>query len=299
MRILFIKLLLLFGCMATPLFPTEIPNGKMGVLLEGLDMVKGKDAKIAIQVWISELMSQYSAEKKAIDLLYYSDKEAAINDFISGKIGYLTLNTYFYLKEQEKLRPQTKSIYTFYATPKNYLRFVLVTKKENPVQIKNYKNKVLGIPKTNYMESLYLDSLLMNSGLPVTTKFFSGIKKFDKESTVLLKLFFDKVDICIVPENVWDLMVEMNPQMTKKLKIIEKSEQVFLTALSLINKHWDNELFEIHQKSTQIMKETGKGKKIVNLLKIDSYALIEERAMIPLLSYYEQYKKLKEKRDEQ
>ncbi len=267
---------------------------KFGVLVDGLSYIHNKDAKIAIKVWLNELASEDYDKEVVLD--FYDTKEKVLREFINGEVEHLTLNPMHYLENKSKLDPNIKDLYIFLETKDDYLSYVLVTKNSEKIKsIKNLKNYTIGIEKDDYLELLYLDHTLLQNRLPLHQKYFSEIKTYDKDSRVLMKLFFNKIDACIVPKTTWDMMTEMNPQIAKKLKILDKSEKIFIQALSLISKKMNDKLYKVHQYNADRLQSSPKGQQILTLLKSKVYKSVDKTYLSPMVDYYQEYLALKKR----
>ncbi len=282
-------LLLIFGfCKAD----SEV--NKFGVLSEGLSYIHNKDAKIAIKVWLNELASEDYDKELVLD--FYDNKEQVLSDFISGELEYLTLNTMHYLENRSKLNPYIRDLYVFLATKDDYISYVLVTKNSNNIKsIKNLKNKTIGKHKSEYMDLLYIDHALLQNRLPTHQKYFSEVKEYDKNSRVLMKLFFNKIDACVIPEYTWDMMTEMNPQISKKLKVLDSSKKIFIPALSLISNKMNDKLYNVHKVNAKKLIKSPKGQQILTLLKSKMYKPVDKAYINPMVDYYKEYLALKKR----
>jgi ABC-type phosphate/phosphonate transport system substrate-binding protein len=70
---------------------------------------------------------------------------------------------------------------------------------------------------------MWLDVLLGNNKLDWKEKFFSSLKEFNKESQLILSVFFEQTDVCIVSRTAFNTMCELNPQVERDLKILASS----------------------------------------------------------------------------
>jgi len=76
------------------------------------------------------------------------------------------------------------------------------------------------------LAQIWLDNLLAGQGLPPTAQFFSQIAATSKLAQVVLPVFFGQCDACLVTRSGFEIMCEMNPQLSKQLKVIAKSPGV-------------------------------------------------------------------------
>lgn len=69
----------------------------------------------------------------------------------------------------------------------------------------------------------WLDTLLLQAGLPPTRRHFSIFTEVRRLSGVVLPVFFRKVDACLLTRFGYQIMVEMNPQIGRQLRILATS----------------------------------------------------------------------------
>jgi hypothetical protein len=73
---------------------------------------------------------------------------------------------------------------------------------------------------------VWLDVLLMESGLPPRERFWPGAKLVKKGSQALLSVFFDQGDVALVTKASFDTAVELNPQLARKLTVVARSQRL-------------------------------------------------------------------------
>lgn len=72
----------------------------------------------------------------------------------------------------------------------------------------------------------WLDTLLVQKGLPPAAQFFHQITLNNKLTQVILPVFFHQSDACLVTRSGFELMCELNPQIGRQLKIIATSPEI-------------------------------------------------------------------------
>jgi ABC-type phosphate/phosphonate transport system substrate-binding protein len=72
----------------------------------------------------------------------------------------------------------------------------------------------------------WLDLILARRSLPRAEAFFGAMLQKPKPANVLLPVFFNAADACLVTRRVFNTMAELNPQVGRKLRILATSPQV-------------------------------------------------------------------------
>ncbi len=269
---------------------------RIAILAEGQEeVVKTKDAKIAIKMWLKEIATKdYKGE---LDISYYEYKKDAMKDFFDAKIQFLSLSSLVYLQERDKIEQLVKKKYSFIAPKEDYVSYVLVVPKmKNIKSLKALKNKKISMQNGEAFKQFYIDNLLLENNFPEHQKFFTEVARYKSHSKSLLKLFFGKVDSSIIPRHVWDMMCEMNPQINKKLVILHESPKIFVPSMVLIHKSMDPKLIDLHTLNAKNIDNIARGDQILTLLKADRYIPIDNDFLSPMVEYYEKYQKLRVKK---
>jgi len=142
-------------------------------------------------------------------------------DLNDRKIDYLTLNSIEYCRLREKYR-----IEGFIAGIQNKSvtkKLVLVTRKNQINSLRDLKNKKIIIDQANSgdIPFIWLDTLLLKAKLPVHQKFFASVKKTNKPSQSVMPVYFGQdADACILTENAFNVISELNPNIAEKLVVL-------------------------------------------------------------------------------
>jgi ABC-type phosphate/phosphonate transport system substrate-binding protein len=76
--------------------------------------------------------------------------------------------------------------------------------------------------RTN-LRRVWLDLILTDEGLPRTEEFFRTVTAHRKLLSIVPPVFFGKAEACVVHRRGFDLMVELNPQLGKNLRVLAES----------------------------------------------------------------------------
>ena len=72
----------------------------------------------------------------------------------------------------------------------------------------------------------WLEGLLREAKLPAARAYFGQVQIHVKVSQALLPVFFGNADICLVAASEYETMVELNPQLGRKLQIVAASPEL-------------------------------------------------------------------------
>lgn len=70
---------------------------------------------------------------------------------------------------------------------------------------------------------IWLDTVLLRSGLPESRDLFGSIETVDKPAQALIPVFFGQADACLIPARTFQTMAELNPQLSEQLVVLLRS----------------------------------------------------------------------------
>lgn len=288
----FYILLLLF--MQNILYAQEL-KGKaiMGYLVDGMDDIKYKDARIAFSLWIKELSVEENLE---VSINYYDTEDEILQGYKSLDFEYLALNPYFYLKNYQSLDVVSKEYWIVTKTEKKFEDRVLFVKKGSNIKsIKDLKNKNIMVRNDDYLGRIFLDKESLENMHVSSKKHLGEITSTKRYSTAILKTYFSKTDACIVPSYAFELVKEMNPAVAKQLVPIAQTSDVFIPFIGMFHKHTQKLMMEAFGRSVKVLDKTPRGQNILALFKMYGMRKIAFEDFKPLKEYYEEYLDLKKR----
>lgn len=97
---------------------------------------------------------------------------------------------------------------------------LLVRQGQGIAGIKQLSGKRLLLPENDDLAALYLDSLMLKHYKKHYREVFSQVQTKDKQSSVILGLFFKQADVGMSYREIYNLMVEMNPQIKNSVAVL-------------------------------------------------------------------------------
>ncbi len=148
--------------------------------------------------------------------------------------------------------------------------YILLT-EENIKNLAELKGSKIGIvSKSNYsIPNMWLSYLLNINNLPIPNKYFSEIKESDKESQLILSVFFQQLNACIVTKNSFNLMTELNPQVGNKLKILAVSPDLIQTVTAFPKNFKNEEHRKLIINAAEQLNSYPGGKQLLTLMNTD------------------------------
>ncbi len=204
--------------------PQKIPCNA-GYSVKTAPDVDPRDAEAALRAWAQELSGYYGFHVEAV---LYDSVDKLVADFVAKKIDFAAMTSVEYLRAAKTLK--VKPELTQYRNGKSFVKYLVLANAD--VQKKGLaglKNKKLSILKNSNLDRMFLDTRLMQADLPPAESFFSATREKNKESQVILDVFFGHADICVVTDTAFQTMKEMNPEVGRKLHVMAESPDLIAT----------------------------------------------------------------------
>jgi ABC-type phosphate/phosphonate transport system substrate-binding protein len=250
-----------------------------------------KDAVAALDVWVNELSAKegFIAQNNI-----YEDLNVLVKDFQQGKLDFGLVKSLDYLKIRKDVKPEIAM--TYVKGGKKTIRYHILVRTDSGVSnISGLRNKKLTMRKGDDMGLLFLNTLLLKNKQPESEKTFSFIDAKIRSSQVILSVFFGQSDACLTTDVAYRTMIELNPQIKEKLRIISSSDEL-VEGVNFFRKDYDEHNKKIVLERSLSLKETARGKQILLLFKIEKVALIEEKDLDTVRSLLSEYERLHQKK---
>ncbi len=271
--------------------------GYMKNLFNEVDL---NDAKASVKVWVNEIVKTYHYSDGYNLKAKIYDQFDEVNEAMKyDSLAILGLNTFDYLNNKIGLDPVLATaaegdVYAEY--------YILVRKNDRYKNILDLKGANIGLLSvTNHIASrLWLDIMLAKNNIADKTKFFKNIDMEEKESQLILNLFFGHLDACIVSRGGFSLMNELNPQVGEHIINIQTSPKYLWGLLCFTKTFTDARDRNLFYNSAVHVHELISGKQLFSLIKIDKLVpfkneyLNSYKELIKEYTYLLKTKKLKE-----
>jgi ABC-type phosphate/phosphonate transport system substrate-binding protein len=114
----------------------------------------------------------------------------------------------------------------------------------------------------------WLQSLLEEKTSYSPREFFGNISDFPKANQTIMPVFFGQADSCIASLTSFETMSELNPQLSRKLKAVEKSPG-FATGIIAVRKGVQNHRRDAMIEALRDMERDPKGKQVLTIFRIN------------------------------
>lgn len=191
--------------------------------------VSQNDASAAIKVWVKTVLQQRKMSAPVESAVFDTDR--ALTEALHGRrVDAVTLLTPQFLALEPSLRPE--SVYLSVNSGSIAERYVLLTHRAtgltNLPSLRGRRVVLQSKVRANLAPIWFETALAQASMEPNAVQARLGTSD-DKPAKLVMDVFFQKVEACLVTSNVFALTCELNPQLRQKLQVIAISPELVPT----------------------------------------------------------------------
>lgn len=192
--------------------------------------VNHDDAKASIQVWATAVV-----KNSGLDLKVSADIVDSV-DTLRRRLAEGTADLYGVrideLLELERAVGTSTPLGVMHVGLRNGVateRYVLITHRASGLtSLASLKGRTLLTvegPRRG-LAPMWLDTTLLEAGLPVASEFFAHVTSAEKPAKAILPVFFRQKDVALATEASLATVAEMNPQVGHDLVVVARSEPI-------------------------------------------------------------------------
>ena len=277
-------------------FPSVFQYGALNDTLNG---VNANDAQVAIRMNLDRLHKKNTLQGST-KLEVLPDIKTAAKRIRDGQLHGLSLTgiNYIRLRDLVDLEP----IFISSRLSESPLEpYVLLTQKGIDLQkLMAQERRRLMVESGNQddISRIWLDTVLHERALPRSDLLFTAIKEADKPSRMVLPVFFKQAEACLVPESAYLAMVELNPQIGRKLDILMRSPG-FVKSMVCLVQNLDPELVDKVKESINLMHDSIDGRQLLMIFQLRRHFVYKPEYLTETVRIYRKYHKLSQSRTKQ
>lgn len=257
-----------------------------------LSAVDIQDAQVALKVWFEQILTAEGLDYHFENPVFRTAEEL---DHVVKSDGFdvLTLSAVEFIR----LSQYGKFEYPLASEISGKLLDRLVLLVHNDSKVSNLadlkgKKLLIDIRLAGENPEMWLEVELAKAGLPPGRAHFQVIKKVkEKPSQAILPVFFKQTDVCIVREESYEAVVEMNPQVKKFTRVLMTS-QPLIRGVTVFRKGFDPTKRDNVIKSSKKLHLNPKGKQVLTLFKVDNIIELKTEDLASIQALYRQYQEL-------
>lgn len=257
----------------------------------------GVDSKVANEKTVKRLMQKFLSkidglESLEVNIKTYHNEAALKQDYLENKINLFYMTPSLYIKNFNFFNENTKDFIILKDSVDNHIQYLSIVNEDS--KIKNYydlKNKNISfytnhnLSKLWFMKRFYEET--NHKHVNFNIKDYSNFNQHKK----VLDVYFNKLDLAVVPSHVFEIAKNLNPQISKKIKVFDKSEKIFPSVIGLFNKNYKNSIIEIHKNYINNEKNQEDIKKLLSLVRYETVRSVDKTTYKKAYEFYETYEK--------
>lgn len=229
-----------------------------------------KDAEAVINLYIKEWGKQINYQTKAV---LYSSIDEIISDLQADKLDMVSVSLPDFAYVSKKVA--TELAYTNTNKGRKTKRYLLLTHMKSGVaDMEGLKGKRLALSTGNTVGNIFIDTLALRHSHTSAERFFSQINRAMKPSKMILDLFFNRIDACLVDDWTLDAMSELNPQINETLSVIAESPPL-VTSVTFFRKEFGEQLKKKIRGISSLVDGSVYGRQLLMLFKSDGIEALE------------------------
>lgn len=258
------------------------------------NLFKFNGVKNSLSKWIIKLSNENNI---SADVIFYKTDRTLFNAYKNKKINILTINVKGYIEHKKELKKMSDSFWSLSFSENDGVNYCLISNKKDKIKgFKDMKNKTLSI-RDEFQINDWFNKKSLEINKKSAKKILKKIIKSQKESTILLNVYFGKINLGVISKNTWLTMNELNPGISKKVTLNECSKISFPPFLGMFRKNillnYKKKFFSV---ITNIKKEEDEEKEaIFNIIDLNHFYKISNKNLNEVEKFYKEYEKLKKK----
>lgn len=264
----------------------------IGISLNSGLLTKFKDANLAITTWVAEVGKVQNIDVKVI---LYDDDNNILNDYKNKKVDIAVIDIPFYFRNKINLDNNTIARWGLSIDNEKFAQYYLVGNSSKSNGFKDLKSKTLSIKEKDSLGLIWLDKNSLQNNNIKAKNILKDLKIEKDDRRVILDVYFGKSDYGIVSKKAWEIIVSLNPSITKKVNILEKSEDIFIQNIGIYSKYGDERTRKLFFEKTKNLEELSGVKKIIDNLKFNYIYTIDDVFLEKLEKYFDEYLELEKR----
>ncbi len=260
----------------------------MGILYKKIFISK-KEANISVELWRKQI------KEKKLDLSwkisFYDDEKKILEDYEKGIISSMVLDSTFYFKAKKRLDKLTVLKWVINRANNKFIKYYLIKNKESNFNLQNLNAQ--NIFYYTELERVWVEKFIYEK-FNNSKKILKKLKRTKKPKKLLYNVFFDKDNIAIVPKDLYESMIELNPQIKNKVEIISESKEIFFTSMGLVRKSKNEKIKNLILELMQKLEQNPRSFDFLTFIGINRVHFFKnDNEIKDLNKFYNEYFKLK------
>jgi len=253
---------------------------------------KNKDF-ISLAVKVFEKDFSKTLNKEIIKIKLYKKEANLLHDFTNNKLKIMVSHPFFYF-DNKKIIDKYQS-YIWYAssnqaTTQEYYLISHANAKNVLQNVSQYKLLTIDMDANSYIWFKYLYYKKFKKS-PLLRKH----SVLSKESKIIYNVFFNPNTLGVITKTAYELMVELNPQIKYKTKIIKKSTAMFVQLMGFNHNNLNEEESILLNKAAANLRDVLGASQLSDFAAVKIFLEYTNNELERFYDFYKEYNNLRNK----
>ena len=255
----------------------------------------GLDKKVANEKTVKRLMEKFLSDIKGLENLEvsvttYYDEKILKEDYLLNKLNLFYLTPSLYIKHFKFFNENTKDLIILKDSADNHTQYLSLVNKTSKIEsYKHLNDKNVSFYTNHNLSKLWFIKRYYeetnNKNISFHIKDYANFNQHKK----ILDVYFNKLDLAVVPSHVWEIAKSLNPKIVQRVEIFDKSEKIFPSVVGLFNKNYNQSIIKTHKEYINNEKNKDRIKKILSLVRYQTVESIDKTTYKQAHEFYKKY----------
>ncbi len=253
------------------------------------NLVSRNDFEASLTVWIEEITQKIKSIPIKIEL--FDTIEAMRKAFDQGELAIIVGPPYILAKYFDRNSLADGLTGTTPQGKPNGL-IMLVRNNKHIDSVNQLRGKRLVMPTENELADVFLDTLTLKTYRQPFQKIFGSIRSLPSYSSLVYEVFFDRADVTLTYQETYDVMQELNPQLSSTLTVL--TDYPFKAPnYGYFHKRYPDDLRKLWIENAIRLENSPKAKQVLLNLKMGGFTVCPVDALAPFDQLAEDHYKAK------
>lgn len=138
---------------------------------------------------------------------------------------------------------------------------------------------------------MWLETVLKDRDMPQSNSYFHRISSGAKPARIILPVFFGQADACLVPESAFLTMAELNPQIRRRLTILERSPG-FIKTIHCATDLIPQDMLDVFIDEGVTMDNSVDGRQLLLIFQVKTNFVFKQEYLTNSERIYRKYQKI-------
>ena len=248
---------------------------RIGYSLEFESEILVNEMKVALKFILEKVLKEQGLDAVFTFPMKESENQLAAAE---GKVDMFDMSVLRFALLPEEERAKMRPIIVPQHRDRKLTRFVLLAPPGTKIESLRGKRLRRIAKRDRRMASAWLTSVLWKDCGATLEDYFGDITDWDDASEVVVPTFFGKADCCLVAWAEFELLAELNPQISRRLEVVRESPEL-LTTLLLLREGFDGVEEDRAVRIAETLHEGKDGEQAFTLMRIKRLRKFREEEM--------------------